>query len=576
MNKIQVELQNLKDSNEAPEWLTLEGYTTLKGGYLLEDETPKGMYRRVARAAAKSGKFSDDFKDDFFEVIYKGYLGPASPILMNLGTHRGLPISCFGLELEDEMEDIMGRGLGELSMMSKNSGGVGVGFDKLRPAGSPIQGGKNGTSDGVIPFTKVYDSATLASKQGRVRRGNTSANINIEHKDWWDFIKMRRPEGDVNRQALNIHHCSMINDEFMHKVKNGDQEARLKWAELLKTRLETGESYIMFNDTVNNANPPAYKNNGLKVNMTNICSEITLHTDRDHSFICCLSSLNLYTYDTWKSYKSTRTGFTVPQIATLFLNGVLDEFINKAANIPYMEKTVASAKKGRAIGIGVMGWHSFLQSKMVAFESFSAMKLNNEIHKFIKEEAVKATEALALERGEPEWCKGTGVYNSHLMALAPTRSNSIICGDIGPSIEAFVSNAYNDITAKGTFQRRNKHLKVLLEQKGQDNDEVWKSIIKNSGSVIHLDFLTDDEKNVFKTAYEINQMVIVQQAAQRQKYICQAQSLNLFFPFDVDPLYFNKVHIAAWELGVKTLYYCRSTSGIKTSNDLEDCASCEG
>jgi len=578
MGNLEKELEQLKKDKESPEWLTLEGYTTLKGGYLLEDETPKAMYRRVSRAAAKSGKYSDDLKDDFFEIIYRSFLGPASPILMNLGTDRGLPISCFGFNLEDRMEDIMGRGPGELAMMSKNSGGVGIGMNNLRPSGSFIKGGKNGTSDGVIPFIKVYDSATLASKQGRVRRGNSSANLNIEHKDWGEFVRMRRPEGDVNRQALNMHHCTMINDEFMHKVKNGDLEARLKWTELLKTRLETGEPYIMFNDTVNNNNPQAYKNNGLKVNMTNICSEITLFADGDHSFICCLSSLNLDSYDEWKDYKSPRTGYSVPEIATMFLNGVLDEFINKASNIPYMERTVASAKKGRAIGVGVMGWHSYLQKNNIAFESFRAMQLNNEIHKFIKEESVKASKKLAEDRGEPDWCKGTDLYNSHLLALAPTRSNSIICGDVSASIEPIVSNAYNDITAKGTFQRRNKNLKKLLSEIDKDTDEVWKSIIKNSGSVQHLEFLTDDQKNVYKTAYELDQNSIIQQAAQRQKYICQSQSLNLFFPFDVDPKYFNKVHIKAWELGVKTLYYCRSTSGIKADNinNEEGCASCEG
>jgi len=579
-NDIAKELQELKDKNEAPDWMSVEGFTTLKGGYLLENETPKGMYRRVARSAAKSGNFSDDDKDDFFDIIYSGYLGPASPILMNLGTDRGLPISCFGLDLEDQMEDIMGRGLGELSMMSKNSGGVGVGFDNLRPAGSLIKGGKNGTSDGIIPFLKTYDSATMASKQGRVRRGNTSANVNIEHKDWFDFVKMRRPEGDVNRQILNIHHCTMINDEFMHKVKNGDYEARLRWAELLKTRLETGEPYIMFNDTVNRANPEAYKNNGLTVNMTNICSEITLFADALHSFICCLSSLNLANYDLIRAYKSPRTGRSVPAISVRFLNGVLDEFITKASSVPYLEKTVASAEKGRAIGLGAMGWHTLLKENMIPFGSFRAMQLNNEVFKWIDEESREESKNMASEKGEPEWCKDTGMYNSHLSALAPTRSNSNICGkhgqSISASIEPDVSNAFNEITAKGTFQKRDVHLKRLLAEKGQDTDEVWKSVIKNSGSVQHLSFLSEEEKNVFKTAYEIDQNVIVQQAAQRQKYICQSQSLNVFFPFDVDPVYFNNVHINAWQLGVKTLYYCRSTSGLKDIKQDDGCVSCEG
>jgi ribonucleoside-diphosphate reductase alpha chain len=369
----------------------------------------------------------------------------------------------------------------------------------------------------------------------------------------------------------------MINDEFMHKVKSGDYEARVKWAELLKTRLETGESYIMFNDTVNRANPAAYKNNGLEVNMTNICSEITLFADQLHSFICCLSSLNLSMTDELLAYKSPRTGRTVPEIVTRLLNGVLDEFIDKAANIPFMDSTARSAIKGRAIGIGAMGWPTYLQENGIAFESFRAMSENNRVFKFIDENAKKASRELAVEKGEPEWCKGTGMYNSHLTAIAPTRSNSIICGDISAGIEPLTANAFNDITAKGLFVRRNRTLKKLLVKKGVDSPEVWKSIVKNAGSVQHLDVLTDAEKAVFKTAYEIDQNVIVQQAAQRQKYICQSQSLNLFFPFDVDALYFNQVHIKAWELGVKTLYYCKSTSGLKgLQQESEDCLSCEG
>lgn len=577
MSKLEIELQDLKDTKECPEFMTIEGFTTLKGGYMLENETPKAMYRRVARAAALAGGFNKDDKDDFFDVIYQGLVGLASPIMMNLGTDRGLPISCFGVNLDDRMEDIMGRGPGELAMMSKNSGGVGIGIDNLRPSGSLIKGGKNGTSDGIIPFAKVFDSAAMASKQGKVRRGSGSLNLNIEHKDWHDFIKMRRPEGDINRQILNLHHCTMINDEFMHKVKNGDNEARMKWAELLKTRLETGESYIMFNDTVNRGNPAAYKNNGLEVNMTNICSEITLFADQLHSFICCLSSLNLARTNEIISYVSPRTGRTVPEIVTRLLNGVLDEFIDKAANIPFMENTVRSAIKGRAIGIGAMGWHTYLQENMIPFESFRAMTENNRIFKFIDDNAKKASKELAVEKGEPEWCKGTKMYNSHLSAIAPTRSNSIICGDISAGIEPITANAFNDITAKGLFVRRNRTLKKLLVSKGHDTAEVWKSIVNNAGSVQQLNVLTDDEKNVFKTAYEIDQNAIIQQAAQRQKYICQSQSLNLFFPFDVDSLYFNKVHIKAWELGVKTLYYCKSTSGLKgIKQENDECLSCEG
>lgn len=572
------ELTRLKDIDEAPEWMTKEGYKTISKGYLLEQETPKAMYRRIARSVCKFGGFSDDFKHDFFEAMYdRNFLCPASPVLSNTGTDRGLPISCFGIDIADKMEDIMGRGIGELSMLTKNGGGVGISKQRLRPAGSLIKGGKNGKAEGVVPFIKTYDSAILASKQGETRRGTISENLSIEHGDFPQFIRIRRPEGDVNRQCLNTHHCVTISDEFMHRVKNGDVEARHKWAEVMKTRIETGEPYIFYEGNVERGNPECYKGNGLDVSMTNICSEIVLHTDPLHSFICCLSSLNLARYNEWKNWKGTHTGLSLPELAVYFLNGVLDEFIERAKYIPYFENTIRSAVKGRAIGIGVLGWHTYLQKNKIPFEGFRAMQLNNEIFKLIDEESLKATKALALEKGEPEWCKGYDVYNSHRIAVAPTRSNSIIAGDVSAGIEPIIANAYIDNTAKGTFIRKSKLLAEVLESYGKNTDEIWKHIANNNGSVQDLEFLSENEKAVFKTAYEIDQNVLVQQAAQRQKYICQSQSLNLFFPFDVKPNYFNKVHLQAWELGVKTLYYCRSTSGIKIEHSVEDdCISCEG
>lgn len=563
---------------DVPEWMTEAGLQTLSKGYLLEDETVVAMYRRIARSAAKYGNYSDDLKHDFFDVMYKyNFLCPASPILSNLGTDRGLSISCFGLDVADNMQDIMSRGVGELAALTKAGGGVGVGMDNLRPRGSLIKGGKNGRTEGIVPFAKVYDSAIMSTKQGTTRRGAASINLNIEHGDWEEFIRMRKPEGDVNRQCPNIHHCTMISDEFMNKVISGDHLSRVKWVELMRTRQETGESYIMYLDNVNKANPIAYQKNGLEVNMTNICSEITLYTDELHSFICCLSSLNLARYDEWKDWKSERTGLTLPRIATYFLDAVLEEFIVKAKYLPGLDRAVRSAEKGRAIGIGVLGWHTYLQENGIPFESFQAMTKNNEIFKFIDEESKKASKELAKSHGEPEWCKGTGMRNSHLTAVAPTRSNSIISGDVSPGIEPIIANAYVDTTAKGTFIRKNPTLANLLEGKNKNTKEIWKSISSNYGSVQHLDFLSEDEKKVFKTAYEINQNSIVQQASQRQKYICQAQSLNLFFGQDVDPKHFNDVHINAWKLGVKTLYYVRSQAGIKVgSTDDGNCASCEG
>jgi ribonucleoside-diphosphate reductase alpha chain len=387
---------------------------------------------------------------------------------------------------------------------------------------------------------------------------------------------MRRPEGDINRQCGNLHHCTVISDEFMQKVIDGDYEARAKWSELMKARMETGEPYIMYKDNVNKANPEGYKKNGLEVDMTNICSEITLYTDDDHSFICCLASSNLARFPEWENAKIM--GLSLIEIMTMFLNAVLDEFIDKASKKDGLEKVVRHAIKGRAIGIGVLGWHTLLQSQDLPFESFQSMTLNNRIFKLINEEATSMTKELARTFGEPEWCKGTGVYNSHLIAVAPTRSNSIISGDVSAGIEPIIANAYVDKTAKGTFIRKNPFLINLLDKYNKNTDKIWKDIARQNGSVQHLDFLTDEEKRVFLTAYEINQMALIQQAAQRQKYICQSQSLNLFFPVDVKPSYFNKVHIQAWQMGLKTLYYCRSKAGIQAdmANREDECLSCEG
>lgn len=566
---LQQELVELKAKGEAPEWMTLAGYTTISKGYRLKGETPKMMYMRVASAAATSLGIQG-LKDTFFDLMWKNWLCPASPVLSNLGTDRGLPISCYGLDVGDSIEYIT-KGISELAMLSKNGGGVGVNFNRIRPSGSLIKKGANGKSDGIIGFAKMYDSTIIGMSQGSTRRGAASINLDIEHGDWEDFIRMRRPEGDINRQCGNLHHCTIVRDEFMHKVRSGDVQARHKWAELMRARMETGESYIMFKDTVNRMNPEAYVKRGLEVDMTNICSEITLYTDDFHSFICCLSSMNLVKYDEWKDTDAVYNSI-------LFLNGVLNEFIEKSRYIFAMDRVVNSAVKGRAIGLGVLGWHSLLQERSMPFASFQSMLLNRDIFKHIKEESVRASQDLAKKFGEPEWCKDTGMYNTHLLAIAPTRSNSIISGDLSPGIEPIIANSYVDKSAKGSFIRKNPHLEKVLEAHGKNTDKIWKTIAREKGSVQHLPFLTDDEKLIFLTAYEINQKDIVQQAAQRQKYICQSQSLNLFFSKDVSPKYFNDVHIEAWELGVKTLYYCRSESGLRAdiANRGDECASCEG
>lgn len=565
-------LEELKEQGRAPLWMTEEGYSTISKGYMLEDETPRDMYTRVARAAATACG-EPNLEDEFFDIMYnKNWLCPASPVLSNLGTNRGLPISCFGVDTPDSVDGIY-KSLHEMAMLTKHGGGVGISLSRIRGRGELIRGGANGKSEGIVPWAKCYDTAIVATSQGNVRRGAASINLDIDHKDFDEFLSVRRPKGDVNRQCLNLHQCAVVSDDFMKRVENGNVKARLKWVELLRTRLETGEPYIMFKDTVNKSNPAAYTNNSMEISMTNICSEITLYTDEDHSFICCLSSLNLVKWDEWKNSN-------LVELTVKFLNGVLNEFIDRAKLIPGFKRAVRSAIKGRALGIGVLGWHTLLQQKSLQFDSFDSMMLNAEVFQTINKKAIETSKELAKIHGEPEWCRGTGMYNSHLMAIAPTRSNSIISGDVSPGIEPIIANAYTDKTAKGVFIRKNKALIELLESYGKNDDQTWKKILADNGSVQSLRFLTDHEKEVFKTAYEINQMALIRQAGQRQKFVDQAQSLNLFFPADADPRWFHAIHMEAWKAGVKTLYYCRSTSVIKgdvaSRGDDGQCRACEG
>ena len=920
-------LEHLKQIGEAPEWLLESGYKTLCGGYLLPNETPKGMWERVSKAsAARLNK--PELAEKFFDLFWKNWLCGATPVLANMGAERSLPISCYSLACSDSCSDIM-LSMHELAIMTKNAGGVGVHWNAIRPRGSKISK-NNGVSDGVIPFIKIQDSTTIGIAQG-TRRGATAAYLPIDHGDIKEFLKIRRPIGDANRQCLNIHHAVCITDEFIKKVEKGDSEARELWKEILKARLETGEPFIFFSDAVNKQNPESYKKLGLDVKGSNICcvsgdtlvltkngpieikelcgktveiwdgknwvqnssfeergideliriqikdgsyvdvnanhrwfvassyndirenrykktlaqdlkvgqwiehhsvevhgnkningaylkgfliadgthtkdrpqlnlhstkycceeslinsaneisnglvrtnvikevsfsnehdytdkgkafgaqklknmrglslkksellswatdykkdlpddifawsrdsklkflaglfdgdgtvsekspslqissihknfinklqlliktfgysanvdiidvvdvklrsnksyrlsissfdaynllsemptcrlkcfnkkpnrkltgwrritsitkldgkhsvycpilpttgkfglanglitgnTEITLHTDENHSFVCCLSSLNLARWDEWKNTDTV-------QLSVWFLDGVMQEFIDKAKNIFGMEKAVRFAEKSRALGLGVLAWHTLLQKKMLPFDSFDTFKLNNEIFKHIRDEAEIATKELYKVYGAPEWCNGFERRNTHLISLAPTVSNSIISGEVSPSIEPWSANAFARKTAKGMFIHKNKQLENLLEQKGQNNDKVWSSIVANDGSVLHLDFLTQEEKEVFLTAREINQFTILKLAEQRQKYIDQGQSINLFFSSDVSPKQFHEIHWYAAKSGViKTLYYCRSQSVLKGSSGTKEykremtedgCKACEG
>ena len=451
-----------------PSWGDTEVYKkTITGGYLLQGESPKDAYWRVSNAVAKR-LYKPELAEKFFDYIWKGWLCLASPVLSNTGTDRGLPISCFGIDVADSISDIGGKNL-EMMLLAKHGGGVGIGINMIRPAGAKITG--NGTSDGVVPFCKIYDSTILATNQGSVRRGAASVNINIEHPDFDEWIEIREPKGDVNRQSLNLHQCAVVGDKFMRRLETGDQEARNKWSKLLQKRKATGEPYILFKGNTNKSNPASYKQNGLKVHMTNICSEIVLHTDESHSFVCCLSSLNLEKYDEWKNTNLVYD-------ATWFLDGVLEEFIQRAKNMRGFDNSVRSAVKGRALGLGVLGWHSLLQKGGIAFEGMLAQFKTREIFSKIKIETERASRNLAEVYGEPLWCAGTGFRNTHLRAIAPTVSNSKLGGNVSPGIEPWAANVFTEQSAKGTFIRKNKELEKVLRKIGINNKETWD---KNSG-----------------------------------------------------------------------------------------------
>lgn len=561
-------IDQLKQQNEAPKFMDESGFKTLQAGYLLPDETPRQMYMRVAKAAASFYSNRETWEQKFFEAMWNNWLCPASPVLSNMGTSRGLPISCNSIHLDDSISSIFQKNH-ELAMLSKNGAGVGIYISDIRARGETIKG--NGKSEGIVPWAKVLDQTTLSTSQGGVRRGASAIYLNIDHGDIEEFLNIRRSTGDINRRCLNLNHGVCITDDWMKSMLAGDKDKRLLWQEILKGRVETGEPYLFFTDNVNRQNPECYKANNLTVKTSNICTEIFLHTDPEHSFVCCLSSLNLMRWEEWKNTDLVRT-------AVRFLDAVLQEYIDKSAYIPGLECSRRSAIKGRAIGIGVLGWHSLLQSKMLPFDSFDSMQLNSEIFRHMRSEAEIETKILAEELGEPKWCKGFGRRNTHLLAVAPTVSNSLISGGHSAGIEPLAANIYSQKSAKGTFIRKNPALEKLLEERNLNTLDIWKSINEYRGSVQHLKCLSDQEKTVFLTAMEINQHAIINQAAQRQRWIDQGQSINLFFAANANPKYIHEVHLSAWEKNLKSLYYLRTEGVIRgdlASRTKEECSACE-
>ncbi|XCI75180.1 MAG: ribonucleoside-diphosphate reductase subunit alpha [Flavobacteriales bacterium] len=556
---------------EFPFWGNNELYlTTIKGGYLLNNETPFEVYKRLAQTVAKTLK-KPALEEKFFDILWKGWLIPSTPVMVNLGTEKGLPISCFSSRIGDSMYEIYRKNL-EMAMLSKYGGGTAYDFSLIRPIGSPIKNGDLGTSDGIIPFIKSYDSTIIASKQGRTRRGAVAVYLNINHKEYPQFLEIREPKGDINRQCHNIHQGAVISNTFMEKVISEDGDERQFWLDTLKKRVKTGEPYLFFIDNSNKNLPENWKKNNLKIWHSNLCSEIMLPTDETHTLVCCLSSLNLYQYKEWKD---TDTVF----LSILFLDAVIQEFIDKGKNIRGIEDAVCFAEKSRALGLGALGWHSLLQSIGIPFISIKANALNKQIFQKIQTETERATRYLAKTYGEVEWTQGTGRRNLTLTAIAPNRSSAKLAGGLSQGVEPIAANIYVDDDAKGMHIRKNIQLEILLSQKRMNIPEIWDQIAEKKGSCLSLKFLTDEEKECFKCFKEINQLELIRQAGLRQRYIDQGQSINLAFPQDTPAKLINQVHIEAWKMGLKSLYYYRSESILRAETKMRDlyaeCLLCE-
>lgn len=563
----------LQDKERQPfYWLNEDSITFLERGYLSEGEEAKQRIRDIADNAEKILGI-EGFSDKFYDYMSKGYYSLSSPVWANFGKERGLPISCYSIDIQDNMGDIM-RSVGEIGVMSKLGGGTGGYFGKLRPRGSAIT--DNGESSGSVHFMELFDKLMDVASQGSVRRGAFSPYLPVEHPDINEFLKI----GTEGNAIQGLTHAVTVTDKWMQEMIDGDVEKREIWAKVIQSRGELGYPYIFFHDTVNNLNADVYKDKGLTVNHSNLCAEVTLPTNEDWSFVCCLSSLNLLYYDEWKDTDAVET-------MVYFLDAVMSEFIGKLEDMRdsdekekqqmfmFMEKAYNFAKENRALGMGTIGLHSYYQSKMIAFESMEATKHNAWIHKTIYEKSHKASEELAELFGEPELLKGYGRRNSVITAIAPTSSSAFILGQVSQSIEPYFSNSYVKDLAKTKVTIYNPYLKKLLQEKGKDTRDVWLDIRMHDGSVQHLDFLTDHEKEVFKTFSEINQYVILDQASIRQQFIDQAQSLNIMVNPSMSAKEINDLYLFAWRNKIKTLYYQHSTSAAQEFNRNALCIACE-
>lgn len=580
-------------------YLSEFGIKTLQDRYMIEGETsPQEAFARAAKAFADD----DAHAQRLYDYASQLWFMFSTPILSNGGTTRGLPISCFLNYVDDSRHGITNH-YTENAFLSSVGGGIGGCWNGVRSVGSTTSNGSEST--GVIPFLKVVDAEMLAFSQGVTRRGSYAAYLDISHPEIEEFLDVRKPTGgDINRKSINLHHGVVVSDKFMKLIENATKEdgfddtwelkdphsgrviktipAKTLWVKLIQNRVETGEPYIMFENTVQEALPEYQKEKGLQVHHSNLCSEITLATANDRTAVCCLSSVNLEEYDSWCDNDQF-----IPDLIRM-LDNVLEYFIKKAPN--ELERARYSAYMERSLGLGAMGFHAYLQRHNIAFESVTAKISNMKMFKRIKDEAVKATQLLAVERGECPDGRGYGVRNAHLLAIAPNASSSIICGNTSPSIEPYRANAFVQKTKTGSSLLKNEYLEHALDEMDMNTDEVWQSIVTRNGSVQHLDFLDDYTKDVFKTAVEIDQRWVIDMAADRQQFICQSQSLNVFFPANVSKQELHAIHMMAWKKKVKTLYYLRSEAFKRADNvsdevlrqkifeslDENACVACEG
>ena len=545
----------------------------LANGYLQEGVSPEERILAIAKNAEEILK-KPGFAEKFYDYMARGFYSLASPVWSNFGLERGLPISCFGSYIADDMWDIL-YAQAEAGMMSKYGGGTSGYFGALRSRGTPIK--NNGVSSGAVHFMELFETIIDVVSQWNVRRGSFAPYLPIEHPDISEFLDIWSEGNPIQK----LTHWVTVGDQWLQEMIDGDHEKRAIWAKLLQRRGEMGYPYIFFSDTVNNNTVDVYKDKNLKIYASNLCSEIMLPANEDWSFVCCLSSINLAHYDEWKDTDAVET-------LVYFLDAVMTEFIQKLEKLrdsdqrddqlafDFMKKAYAFAKSNRAIGLWVLWWHSLLQSKMFSFEGFQARKLNKEIFELIQKRSYAASEALAQEYGEPEMLKGYGRRNTTLNAIAPTTSSAFILGQVSQSIEPYMSNCYVKDVAKLKVTIKNPYLEKLLEEKGQNTREIWLSIRDHDGSVQHLDFLTQEEKDVFKTFCEIDQMSIIYQAADRQQFTDQSQSLNVMISPKTPAKEVNYLYIQAWKLGIKTLYYQHSMNAAQQfSKKIISCSGCE-